>query len=132
MPGTHLNRDLAPKNIKNFCLSIYTAFRSSYKTPQVLFIDERVIRSQKGTTQSDPDGISLYGVATLPLIDTLEDQNLTHKWYEDDGNVTGSLKSLRIVLYKLYEHGRVFVYNVIKCHLITKPELIQNTKRIRD
>ena len=72
----------------------------------------------------------LYGVATLPLIDIFEDQNLIHKWYADDGNVSGSLESLRIVLDKLYEHGVAFGYNVIKCLLITKPEFVQKVNKV--
>ena len=67
--------------------------------------------------------MAMCEVATLPLIDMLEDQNLTHKWYADDGNLADSLESLQIVLDKLYEHGAAFGYNVIKCHPITKPEL---------
>ena len=47
----------------------------------------------------------LYGVATLPLIDILEDHDFTHKWYADEGNVAGSLELLRIVLDKLYDYG---------------------------
>ena len=113
-----LNRDLALKHIRKLCHSIYTAIRNSYKTPSVLFIDKRVMMSQEGTTQSDPIAMSMYGVATLPLIDMLEDQILTYKWYADDSNVTGSLESLRKVLDKLYEHGLAFGYNLIKCHLI--------------
>ena len=58
----------------------------------------------------------------------LEDQNLTHKWYADDGNVAGSLESLRFVLDKLY--GSAFGYNVIKCHLITKPEFVQKANKV--
>ena len=86
-----LSRDLALKNIRKICPSIYTAIRNSYKTPSDLFIDKRVINSLERTIQGDPIAIAMYGVATLPLINMLEDQNLTHKWYADDGNVAGSL-----------------------------------------
>ena len=125
-----LNRDLALKNIRKLCPSIYTAIRNSYKTPSDLFIDKKVIKSQEGTTQGDPIAMAMYGVAILPLIDMLEDQNLTHKWYADDGNVAGSLETLRLVLDKLYEHGSAFGYNVIKCHLITKPEFVQKANKV--
>ena len=125
-----LNRDLALKNIRKLCPSIFTAIRNSYKTASDLFIDKRVIKSQEGTTQGDPIAMAMYGVAILPLIDMLEDQNLTHKWYADDGNVAGSLESLRFVLDKLYEHGSAFGYNVIKCHLITKPEFVQKANKV--
>ena len=58
-------------------------------------------------------------MAIFPLIDLVDYQNLTRKWYADDGNVPGSLESLRIVLDELFERGSVFVYNVIRYHLNT-------------
>ena len=72
----------------------------------------------------------MYGVATLPPIDMLEDRNLTHKWYADDGNVEGSLESQRSVLDKLYEHGGAFGYSVIICHLITKPDFVLKANKV--
>ena len=72
----------------------------------------------------------MYEIATLPLINMLEDQNLTHKRYAADGNVAGSLESLRMVLDKLYEHGGAFGSNVIKRHPITKPEFVQKKNKI--
>ena len=60
----------------------------------------------------------------------LEYQNLTHKWYADDDNVAVSLESLRIALDKLYEQGWAFGYNVIKCHLITKPDFVQKANKV--
>ena len=54
----------------------------------------------------------MYGLASLLLIDMLEDRNLTHKRYANDCNVAGSLDSLQILLEKLYEHGGAFGYNV--------------------
>ena len=74
--------------------------------------------------------MTTYGVSTLLLIDMLEDQSLTHKWYADDGNVASSLESLQIVLDKLYECGGLFSHNVIKCHLIAKPEVVQEAKKV--
>ena len=55
---------------------------------------------------------------------------LSIQWYADDGNVAGSLESLRIVLDKLYEHGGAFGYNVIKFHLITKPQFVQKANKV--
>ena len=53
--------------------------KNSYKNLSVLFFDKRVIKSQEGTTQGDPIPMEMYGIATSPLIDKLEDQKLTHK-----------------------------------------------------
>ena len=52
--------------------------------------------------------MAMYGIGTLSLIDRVENQNLTHKGYADDGNVAGSLESMRIVLDKLFEQGSAF------------------------
>ena len=46
-----------------------------------------------------------------------------------DGSVAGSLESLQIVLDNLYEHGDAFVYNLIKCHPITKPEFFSESEQ---
>ena len=42
--------------------------------------------------------MAMYRVATVPLVDLLEDQILTHKWHADDGNVASRIESLRIVV----------------------------------
>ena len=57
----------------------------------IRFFLEKVIRSREGTTQGDPLAMAMFGVAVLPLNDSLKDQNLTFKWFADDGNVVGSL-----------------------------------------
>ena len=59
------------------------------------------------------------------LIDMLEDQHFTHKWYADGVNVAGRHESLA----KLNEHGSAFGCNVVKCFLITKVEFVQKAKR---
>ena len=59
--------------------------------------------------------MTMYGLATLPLIKLLNDNNLTQKWY-----AVGNLKSLRIALDNLMKHGKYFGYQVKapKCQLI--------------
>ena len=74
--------------------------------------------------------MAMYGLATLELIDKLEDQNLTQKRYADHGNMSGSLESLQLVVDKLYGQGGAFGFNVIKCHLITKAEYVQKKKKV--
>ena len=63
-----------------------------------------------------------YVVAILLLIDSLEDQNIKHKWYADDVYTDVTLMSLKIVLEKLNVHGKVFEYNITLCQLIGKPK----------
>ena len=83
-PINGLNGEMSSKNIRKLCHSIYAAIRNSYKTPSAFYIDKKVIKSQEGTTQGDPLAMLLYGVATLPLIDKLEDHDFPHKWYADE------------------------------------------------
>ena len=73
--------------------------------------------------------MTMYGVAIIPLIAMFENQNLTKKWYADNGNVAGSLETLRIKLSKLNEHGGAFGYNVTQCHLITIPEFVPRANK---
>ena len=110
------NRDLA---LKTSVLSR----NLSFSTQSVFFIDKRVIKFQEGTTQDDPITMAIYGLAILLLINMLEVQK------SDDGNVPGSLESLRIVLDKLKEHVGAFSYNVIKCHFIKNPESAQEANK---
>ena len=74
--------------------------------------------------------MAVYGVATLPLIGMLEDQNLSHKGHADHGRVAGSLESLRFALDNFDENGGALRSNVIKFHLIIKPELIQKAHKV--
>ena len=99
-----LNRNLALKNIKKLSSSIYTRSKTRIRPHQTSSLIKKII-SHEGTTQGDPIAMAINGVATFLLIDMLEDQNLTHKGYADDGNVAGSLESPRIVLDDLYEYG---------------------------
>ena len=74
IPGTRLIAWVEirlQQNLRKLCPSTYTAIRNSFKTPSDLFIDKKVIKSQEGTI-----ALAMYGVATVPLIDMLEDQNM--------------------------------------------------------
>ena len=54
---------------------------------------------------------------------------MVSKW-QKDGNVAVSRGSLQIVLEKIDENCCAFVYNVIKCHLITKTEFVQKANKV--
>ena len=114
-----LKRDLAPKTSENFMVQFIPQSNTLLRPHQTFSLIRRVITSQERTTQGDPIALIMYGVATLPLlplIDMLGDQILTHKGNAKDISVASSLKSLQILLDKLYEHGDAFSYNVFKCH----------------
>ena len=64
------------------------------------------------------------GLASLPLIKKIKDNSLIQKWYADDGNAVGKLKSLRRVLDNIIKHGEFFGYHVkaSKCQHSVKDE----------
>ena len=54
--------------------------------------------------------------------------NVTHKWFADDGNTAGSISSLLNLYHNFKEIGPYFGYKVIKCHLITKSDFEQRAR----
>ena len=71
----------------------------------------------------------MKGLATLPLKNLVNDYSLTQKWYADDGNAVGKLKSLRNNIIK---HGEYFGYHVksSKCQLIVKDEKYEEAIKV--
>ena len=106
----------------NSTQKLLTLIRPHQTFPFIKFgvIKSQVIKSQEATTLGDPLAMTMYGVAVLPPIDMVEDQNLTNNWYADEGNVAGSLERQRIVLDKLNEHRGAFDNKVLKRHHSTK------------
>ena len=57
---------------------------------------------------------------------------VTQKWYADDGNAVGSLKSLVALHQKLQKHGPAFGYKLTKCNLIVKESSLEKAKKSFD
>ena len=76
--------------------------------------------------------MAMYGLAITPLIKLLSVDDLTQKWYADDGNAVGKLSSLRTVLDKIVSLGKFFCYHVkaSKCQLIVKDEKLGEAQKI--
>ena len=125
-----LNRDLALKNIKTICPSLYTSLHNSYSTPSNLFIDGKTILSKEGTTQGDPLAMAMYGTAILPLMKKVAQPNTCQKWYADDGNAVGDLATLRRLYDDLKIHGPGYGYHLTKCHLIVRKNKIETAQEI--
>ena len=53
----------------------------------------------------DPLAIAIYGLATLLIIKLVNDNSPTQKWYADDGNAVGKLKSQLIVNDQKYNEA---------------------------
>ena len=67
--------------------------------------------------------MAMYGLAIIPLIKLLSVDDVTQKWYADDGNAVAKLSNLRNSSIKL-SLGKFFGYLVkaSKCQLIVKDE----------
>ena len=59
-------------------------------------MDGDVIHSQEGTTQGEPLTMSMYVLATIPLIQKLKDDvnDVKQVWYADDASGSGKIESL--------------------------------------
>ena len=76
--------------------------------------------------------MAMYGLAIIPLIKILSVDNVTRKWYADDGNAVGNLSNLRIVLDKIVSIGKFFDYRVkaSKRQLIVKDDKLGEAEKI--
>ena len=74
----------------------------------------------------------MYGLAIIPLINFLSVNNLTQKWYADDGNAVGNLSNLRTVLDKTVSLGKLFGYHdkASKWQLNVKDEKLGEAEKI--
>ena len=68
---------------------------NSYREPTDLFINNRCIKTQEGTTQGDTPAMAMYGIAILPLIERVREIDVMQKGYTDDGNSAGSIDNLK-------------------------------------
>ena len=90
-----LNRQVALQNIRRLCPPLATILINTYRSPTELFVDGDILLSQEGTTQGDPLAMSMYALATIPLIKRLKN-NSKQIWYADDAAATGKLADLRM------------------------------------
>ena len=76
--------------------------------------------------------MAMYGLAIIPLIKLLSADDVTQKWYTDDGNAVGKLSNLRTVLDKIVSLGKFFGYHVkaSECQLIFKDEKLGEAQKI--
>ena len=56
--------------------------------------------------------MAMYGLAIIPLIKLLSVDDVTQKWYADDGNAVVKLSNLRTVLDKIVSVGKFFGYHL--------------------
>ena len=74
-----LNRQTALRNILHLCPSIARFLINAYRSDINLYIGGQVLSSMEGTAQGDPLGMTMYALATIPLIQSLaHDDTVTH------------------------------------------------------
>ena len=102
---------------------------NTYREPTDLFVDGDVLSSREGTTQGDPLAMSMYAIATAPLIQKLN-ADVTQIWYADDASGVGRLPCLRSWWDQINSLGPGFGYfaNAVKTWLITKEEHLADAK----
>ena len=119
-----LNRKVALLNIHQLCPSLATILTNTYRENASLFIDGDTLFSQEGTTQGDPLAMAMYAVATVPLIEKLQNTNTKQVWYADDATAGGTLLHLKAWWTMLSSSGPSYGYfvNPGKTWLIVKPQ----------
>ena len=84
---------------------------NTYRLPPNLYINGEAITSSEGTTQGDPLAMSIYAIATLPLI--MELDNLSKQlWFADDAAAAGRLQAVKQWWDRLAERGPKYGYSV--------------------
>ena len=119
----NLNRQAALHNIQTLCPPLATVLINTYRFDTQLFIDKTFILSQEGTTQGDPLAMSMFALASIPLINTLMSHSSAKQvWYADDAAAAGGIKELANWWSHICNVGPSFGYfvNPTKSCLVVK------------
>ena len=118
-----INHQVALQNIRRLCPPLGPILINTYRAPTELYVDGEVLLSQEGTTQGDPLAMSMYALATIPLIKRVSG-NITQVWYADDASGVGSVNHLREWWDKISSIGPNFRYfaNASESWLVTKED----------
>jgi len=66
-----LNHLVALHNVRQVSPPLATILINTYRSPASLLVSGEVILSEEGTTQGDPLAMTMYALATIPLMDRL-------------------------------------------------------------
>ena len=126
----NLNREAAVQNIRILCPTLAPMLINTHQDPAKLFIDGDYILSQEGTTQGDPLAMTMYALGTLPLIQSLQEEEATQIWYADDASAGGQVAQLCKWWERLTATGPLFGYlpNSSKSWLVVKSQRLQKAK----
>ena len=90
------NGRVALRNVCHLCPTLANILINTYREPSELLVSSRVIWSEEGATQGDPLAMTLYALATIPLINRLgSTPDVKQVWYADEASAAGHITSLR-------------------------------------
>ena len=128
----NLNRKAALINIRYLCPAIAVALINCYRDEASLFVGGETLFSREGTTQGDPLAMSMFALATVPLINAVATKNTTQAWFADDSGCGGKLQKLRKWWDRLQSIGPTYGYfpNPIKTSLVVKQEKLDDAVQV--
>uniref|UniRef100_A0A1X7V3G7 Uncharacterized protein n=1 Tax=Amphimedon queenslandica TaxID=400682 RepID=A0A1X7V3G7_AMPQE len=99
-----LNRGVAMRNILTICPAFARIIINIYHTDTNLFIGDQTIFSYEGTTQGDPSAMSIYALATVPLIRRLSSLSLF-----------SPSMPMMLLLQDVYRHYGMVLWSQVLC-----------------
>ena len=108
---------------------IYNYTHSAYSESSHLFFGEKVIQSQEGCQQGDPEGPALFSDTIQDLVNQMVSQY--NVWYLDDGNLSDDyrtvLEDLKRTIASADEYG--LSLEKTKCYLIFLGNCTESSKK---
>ena len=108
---------------------VYNYTHSAYSESSHLFFGEKVIQSQEGCQQGDPEGPALFSDTIQDLVNQMVSQY--NVWYLDDGNLSDDyrtvLEDLKRIIASADEYG--LSLEKTKCYLISLGNCTESSKK---
>lgn len=90
-----LNCENALRSIQHLCPPIAKVLINPYWEGAPLYNDGETLVSQEGTTQGDPLAMVMYGIAVIPLIRRVANEQVQQVWFADDAAAEAQLTPLQ-------------------------------------
>ena len=122
-----LNRENALRNIQHLCPPIAKVLINTYREGAPLYIDAETLVSQEGITLGDPLAMAMYGIAVIPLIRRVANEQVQQVWFADNATAGAQLTPLRDWWDQLRLFGPDYGYfpNASKTWLIVKDDKLE-------
>ena len=108
-----VNRQVMLHNIQRQLPELAPVAINMYRNESRLFVSGTAITSSEGTTQGDNLAMSLFALATLPILQHLERLTIAWQvWLADDATAVGTLARLQHWWRLIVEEGKKYGYHV--------------------